>query len=474
MLEDIIPLIIATVVFLGGLGIVLALLESSEQRSQRFEEQITKFAAEQANTEQGFPLGDGAWGKLDLETSRDTVGNGQRRAVLVATLDPGQEPFPFSLHILPAGSPEQRGNRSEPNRVFFSESLKEQLDPQTWTQLNGKKSVFWALADGPRQAWLRRATITIKDRALRLRVAEEKQFDPRHANPLRHHLSQQIGLVKGLIEAIQQKSFIADMGARLAESPHRKERLHMLDIWLRENDPLPQPPPEFEQNARSINPEFWMLVLDNGGDPPIPMRNAIFARQDEPAQRILHTIMRRLPEERRRKYALAALNWRAHREAAMDMLGRLKDPALFPAIVAVYWAKPDDKLVELIAKHRDPAIVALMLELLERGPRSALLPAVEYLSRYGDRAALAPVINVRKQIPLFSEGKWEQAVNRMRRRLGPAPEAAGTLSLVTLDPHQGALSTQAAPDLAPAPLPEETTPAIAQNQTMDEEFNKLP
>lgn len=406
-----------------------------KKRRKRFEDRVAKFLAEQETVDGALPLGDGAFARLRLEAVKP------RRAVLEATIGPSHKPFPFSLQINLSPKSERRSVGT--NGGLNGKAGKRLVEPLPWAQLTGNKSMFWAVFDEQQREWLRDARITINERRLRLVVTDEASSDRMYDGQFSQWLAEQIALVRDLIAAVQQDTFIGSMAARLAEHPHHNGRLRMLDLWLRENDPLPQPPPAFDAFQDSRHPEFWMLVLDNGGDPPAPMQDAMFARQDETSQKMLRTIIRRQDPARCRKYALIALKWQAHRTAAVDMLGRFEDPTLFPAIVAAYWEKPEDKLLELIAQYQDPAIVALMLELLERGERATLMPAVAYLSHFGERNALAPIINVRKQIPLFSVGKWEQAVNRLRRRLGPAPEVAGALSLVTIDGQQGALTPAA-------------------------------
>lgn len=411
-----------------------------KKRLARFRQRLTAFQAQQGLTEQSFPLGRAAQARLKQETVTDNFGQKVNRVVLEATLGPDQKPFPFSLELIPHTSPEQRSILNpEIKGLFSATSVNEQTAPHPWSKPEGNQAVFWAILDGPKRAWLKNSQISIHDRTLQTVLIDDRQSDRMHDNQFMHHLSEQLSMVQSLIEAVQQDDFTVAMGMRLAEQPNQKERLRMLDSWLRNHDPQPQPPPELTSFNDCRYPEFWMFFLDNGGDPPPEKRDLCLAQKEAEAQKILHTVFRRQPEQRCRKYALAALNWPVHREAAAEMLTRFEDPRLFPTIIKAYWQKPDDRLLKRIAQHQDPAIVALMLDLLTTGPRGALLPAIEYLSRFGDRSALAPIINARKEVPLLSQGKWEQAVNRLRRRLGPAPETAGALSPVTPDPMQGSL-----------------------------------
>ncbi len=431
---------LGVVVALGATYAIAAVAAAPKKRRKRFEQRMAGFQKVQGFTGESVSLGEEARGWFERETVSEMFAPEIQRVVLIATLGPNQKPFPFSLASIPNNSPQRRSTLNpDTDAVFSAETIKEYMAPPPWSKLSGNRAVFWAVLDGPLRAWLKKTEINLNDRSFRAVLTDEVQSEMMDEAKFMQHMAEQLRLAASLIEAVQQDNFIEAMGTRLAEQPHRKERLRMLDAWLRENDPQPKPSPALMRHNDCRHPEYWMLYLDNGGDPPADMSDACFALADADAQKILQTIIRRQPEARSKHYALAALHWPAHREAAVEILIRFEDPRLFPTIIDNYWQKPDAKLLDLIAQHQDPAIVALMITLLERGPRDALLPAINYLSRFGDRHALAPIINVRKQVPLMSLGQWEQAVNRMRRRLGPAPEGAGALSPVTPDPAQAML-----------------------------------
>ncbi|MBO1320697.1 hypothetical protein [Acanthopleuribacter pedis] len=319
------------------------------------------------------------------------------------------------------------------------------------TKVFGDQGAFWAQMDHPTRKWFAHSSVEIGGRIMKVKIFDSHGNQWRRIMDLPAQLEQSVQRAKGFAENLLKPDPAEDLAVLLAREPHAGVRRKALASWLKYRDPRDQPPPNSDHLDHTNSLEYWLLVLDSGGNLPAMVKAKLFESKDKHLPDLVLSVLSRMPKTRRLTFGMEALASPALAAKVAAHLTGIDDHRLATGLIAAHRRHADIHLFHYMHKIYAPSLVSYMLEIIANGSKSLVLEAARYVGNHGYEETLAPLINGRKRAPLGTRASYDQAVDRLRLRLGVSGEHAGAVSLVERDPLQGALDLPDASEGALSP-----------------------